>query len=333
MQNSVKVQTSARLHLGFLDLNGDLGRRFGSFGLAIDRPVTSLTIAAAATDWVAGPERERVAEHVALLRDRLQLKTCYGITVHQAIPAHAGLGSGTQLALCVAAGVRRFEGLAPDVAGDAILLQRGSRSGIGAALFSTGGLVVDGGHGAGKTMPPILCHLPFPEDWRVILVMDGELEGVHGAGEREAFSALPPFSADAAAGICRRVLMQALPALAERDLPQFGEAISRIQTILGNYFAHAQGGARYTSPSVAGIMARLERHGAQGIGQSSWGPTGFAFAGSDDEAQRLVGLVQKERLLQDGARPNPVMLVCKGINHGARIDLSLGAQGQRWGST
>ncbi len=89
--------------------------------------------------------------------------------------------------------------------------------------------------------------------------------------------------------------MQALPALVERDLAQFGEAISRIQTILGNYFAPAQGGARYTSPSVAAAMALLERYGAIGIGQSSWGPTGFAFAASDDEAQRLVGLVQKER--------------------------------------
>ena len=32
----VRVKTTARLHLGFLDLAGDLGRRFGSMGLAID---------------------------------------------------------------------------------------------------------------------------------------------------------------------------------------------------------------------------------------------------------------------------------------------------------
>ena len=65
--------------------------------------------------------------------------------------------------------------------------------------------------------------------------------------EREAFAALPQFPADAAADICRRVLMQALPALVERDLSQFGEAVSRIQAVLGNYFAPVQGGARYTS--------------------------------------------------------------------------------------
>ena len=32
----VRVSTTARLHLGFLDLAGDLRRRFGSIGLAID---------------------------------------------------------------------------------------------------------------------------------------------------------------------------------------------------------------------------------------------------------------------------------------------------------
>src|SRR5260221_3091872 len=33
---AVEVFAPARLHLGFLDLNGGLGRRFGSLGLAID---------------------------------------------------------------------------------------------------------------------------------------------------------------------------------------------------------------------------------------------------------------------------------------------------------
>ena len=156
------------------------------------------------------------------------------------------------------------------------------------------------------------------------------MKGVHGAGEREAFATLPKFPAADAADICRRVLMQALPALVERDLAQFGEAISRIQAVLGNYFAPAQGGARYTSPGVAAAMALLEQHGAIGIGQSSWGPTGFAFVASDDEAQRLVRLVQKdEPARENNAQANPIMLICRAINHGARIERIDGAQDQR----
>ena len=161
MHVSVKVKASARLHLGFLDLDGGTGRRFGSLGLAIERPVTSLTIERAPATRVEGPERERVIARLAALRGRFGLKSFYAVAIHEAIPAHVGLGSGTQLALAIAAALRRLEDLPPDTMGDALFLQRGLRSGIGAALFSTGGLVVDGGHGAGKAMPPIVTPPRF----------------------------------------------------------------------------------------------------------------------------------------------------------------------------
>ena len=138
MHVSVKVKASARLHLGFLDLDGGTGRRFGSLGLAIERPVTSLTIERAPATRVEGPERERVIARLAALRGRFGLKSFYAVSIHEAIPAHVGLGSGTQLALAIAAALRRLEDLPPDTMGDALFLQRGLRSGIGAALFSTG---------------------------------------------------------------------------------------------------------------------------------------------------------------------------------------------------
>ena len=34
----VLVKTPARLHLGLIDMNGDLGRMFGGLGVAIDHP-------------------------------------------------------------------------------------------------------------------------------------------------------------------------------------------------------------------------------------------------------------------------------------------------------
>jgi beta-ribofuranosylaminobenzene 5'-phosphate synthase len=34
----IEVRANARLHLGLLDNNGDLGRLYGSIGLAVDRP-------------------------------------------------------------------------------------------------------------------------------------------------------------------------------------------------------------------------------------------------------------------------------------------------------
>ncbi|WP_395665444.1 beta-ribofuranosylaminobenzene 5'-phosphate synthase family protein [Methylocella sp.] len=314
MSARVTVAAPARLHLGFLDLNGGLGRRVGSIGLAIDRPATRLSIERAARDEAEGPDAARAGAHVAALRRRHALSHSYKVRVETAIPDHVGLGSGTQLALALGAGLRALEGLPSDPADDALLLQRTQRSGIGAAIFDGGGLVVDGGRGGKTVTPPVLSRMNFPPDWRVILAFDPDLKGVHGPQEAESFAALPPFAAEASGEICRLTLIQALPALAETDVAAFGGAIARIQEIVGAYFAPAQGGGAFTSARVGAAMRGFARHGAHGIGQSSWGPTGFAFAGSQAEAERLCGVMREEsNALGVDIR------VCAGINHGAIV--------------
>ena len=55
----VEVVTPARLHLGFLDLQGGLGRRFGSLGLTIDTFATSLCAERAEAFAAQGPGAER----------------------------------------------------------------------------------------------------------------------------------------------------------------------------------------------------------------------------------------------------------------------------------
>ncbi len=315
MPNNVAVRATARLHLGFLDLNGSVGRRFGSIGLALDAPATSLQLKRAPVQTVTGPEHSRAAAHLETMQRHLGLTGHYELSLAEAIPAHAGLGSGTQLALAVAGALRRLEGFDQDSAGDAERLQRGMRSGAGAGLFAQGGLIVDGGHGTRKGTPPVLARLAFPESWRILLVMDKGIKGVHGEAERAAFATLPQFPAPSAAEICRHVLMQALPAVVESDIAQFGIAIAQIQTILGDYFAPAQGG-RYTSAAVGKIVARLAEAGAHGPGQSSWGPTGFAFTESESEAERLAG-----GIAEDAADLHLDVLICKGMNNGARIEI------------
>ena len=42
---AVRVVAPARLHLGFLDLHGGLGRKFGSLGVTLEEPRTALTVA------------------------------------------------------------------------------------------------------------------------------------------------------------------------------------------------------------------------------------------------------------------------------------------------
>jgi beta-RFAP synthase len=314
MVDSTTVVAPARLHLGFLDLNGGLGRRFGSLGLAIDSHATRLSLRRAETSAVVGPEAERASRYLDGLTRHFGLASGYRLTIHDAIPAHAGLGSGTKLALAIGAALRRLEGIAPDSAADALLLQRGLRSGIGIGLFERGGFLVDGGRNDQTAIPPILARIAFPEDWRVILVRPPHGDGVHGPEEVAAFARLPPLDPLAAGEICRLVLVKALPGLMERDLDSFADAISRIQEIVGDYFAPTQGGGRYSDPAVAAIMADLRALGARGTGQSSWGPTGFAFAANVTEARRLRDAIQG-KLAPAGLDA----MICKGLNHGALV--------------
>lgn len=311
---AVTVTVPARLHLGFLDLNGGLGRRFGGIGLAIGGLGTRLTIERAGKSEASGPDADRVLEHLQKIERLLSLRGGHRIRVSEVVPAHAGLGSGTQLALAVAAGLRSLHNLPHDVAGDALRLGRGARSGIGIGLFSRGGLVVDGGRGDGERLAPIICRLPVPEDWRILVILDPQRQGIHGPEEGATMAALPSMCAADAARLCRLVLMQALPALADHDLANFGAAIKELQIELGDYFAPAQGGARFMSPDVAAILDILDRAGAFGVGQSSWGPTGFAFAQTPDEAARLAMIAAPQ-----ARRRGLDIRVCQALNRGAQI--------------
>jgi beta-ribofuranosylaminobenzene 5'-phosphate synthase len=311
----VVVSAAARLHLGFLDLNGDLGRRFGSIGLSLDGPRLRLRLRRARVGSANGPDSTRAHKHLLALRRHFKRNGSYALSIDEAIPAHAGLGSGTCLALTVAAAFRRLEGLPIDFSGDAEILSRGERSGVGLAVFRKGGFVVDGGRDRATVTPPLLARLPFPRNWRILLIQDSAKCGIHGDAERAAFAALAPHDQASADKICRLVLMQLLPGLAEEKIDPFGQAVQAIQGCLGDYFAPAQGGGRFASRSVAAVLEALAEMGAHGIGQSSWGPTGFAFTESQAEAERL-----RKALQTHPAASRLDISIRKGMNDGARIE-------------
>jgi beta-RFAP synthase len=184
------------------------------------------------------------------------------------------------------------------------------------ALFAHGGLVLDGGSGPDATTPPpLLARLAFPPDWRVILLLDPAARGLFGPPERAAFAALPAFPESASAALCRLLLLQILPAVAEADLAAFGDGITHLQAALGAHFSDRQGG-RFSSPRVASACAALAADGAVGIGQSSWGPTGFAFAPQADAAALVA------RLARSGAADGLDVRVCAARDTGAAVALS-----------
>jgi beta-ribofuranosylaminobenzene 5'-phosphate synthase len=315
--SKVSITAHARLHLGFLDLEGGLGRRFGGLGLGIDGPATRLHLARAQGFAAEGPEAERAGAHLMKLAGLHGRAAHYHLRIEAAIPSHSGLGSGTQLALAVGRAFSLLEGLELTTPQIAAALGRGGRSGIGMGTFDQGGLILDGGRGANTAVPPIIAALPFPQEWRILLIFEEGGGGMHGARERQAFQTLPPFSAQTAAHLCRVTLMQALPAVLEADLAAFSAGIAEIQAVMGRHFSPAQGGAPYTSPRVARVLDWLGARGITGIGQSSWGPTGFAFLPGENSARDII-----EALRRDGLAGKLALAIGKARNQGAEISVT-----------
>lgn len=310
----VRVTAPARLHFGFVDLHGGLGRRFGSLGLAVDRPALRLRASRCADLEIVGPGADRVSHVAAALHQKYGVEPAAHIEIEEAIPPHAGLGSGTQLTLAVAAALCALSGRTVTVPELARGLQRGVRSGIGSGVFELGGFVVDGGRGEADAAPPVISRLPFPEEWRVVLVFDRRLTGLHGEREAAAFRDLPRFPERHAERLARLVLMKLLPALAEARLEEFGAALTELQQTIGDHFAPAQGG-RYSSPRVESALRRLAASGAAGYGQSSWGPTGFAIFGSEAAAEAAAARLCDTH---EGVDSQSIQ-IARGCNHGAQV--------------
>ncbi|HSH73018.1 MAG TPA: beta-ribofuranosylaminobenzene 5'-phosphate synthase family protein [Methylophilaceae bacterium] len=310
--SGVSVVTTARLHMGFFDLNGGLGRRFGSIGVSLQHPATVIHAYPAATFTAEGAGAGRAVVIAQKIAHALNLKQGMHMQLKEVIPEHAGLGSGTQMSLGIGSVMNRLYQLGLGIKDIALLSARGARSGIGLGTFLSGGVVVDGGRGAATKVPPTIARMDFPEAWRIVLIFDHDNIGVHGEQEIEAFRSLPEFPADIAASMCRYVLMQALPALAESDLVSFGAAIRELQMRTGDYFAPVQSG-RYASSRIAKVLAWLEAKGVVCSGQSSWGPTSFAIFADKDEAETMLQQLRTEFANQQQLE----FMLCKGHNQGA----------------
>jgi beta-ribofuranosylaminobenzene 5'-phosphate synthase len=313
---AARVTTTARLHFGFLDPSGRGKRPFGSFGLSLDRPKTSLMLAPAQALEASGPESERALRYLQTLAQSCGGKSAYKLEIEEAIPSHAGLGSGTQLALAVGAAFAALEGLPLDPAQIAARLGRGARSGIGIATFQQGGAVLDSGPRDGR-LPELVRRVEFPARWRVLLIFDPETRGFAGLEESSAFAALPSFPEAETEELRRRVTQGALKALAAENFEKFCEQIGHLQARMGRYFGPVQGGA-FTSARVSEAIDWLRRRGLTGVGQSSWGPTGFAFVPSEARGEAL--LAELRGLGGQGLAFD----LAKGRNKGAKIETSAG---------
>jgi beta-RFAP synthase len=322
----IGVRAPSRLHFGLLSFPSDPhsspARWFGGVGLMVQAPGVCLRVRPAATWSAEGPLAQRALASARRFAASFPPEAVrpQHLVVVQSAPEHAGLGTGTQLALAVARAVATASGLEDLSAVElARRVDRGARSALGIHGFAQGGFLVDGGKSASTAVAPLVARLEFPEPWRVLLFLRPGESGRHGEGEQAAFQRLSEQGMPAALTetLCRLVLLGLLPALVERDLDSFGEALYELNVRVGEAFAPVQGGP-YATPSNAELVAFLRRQGIHGAGQSSWGPTVFAVVSDEERAGDLASRV-RGAFSPDASE----VLVTAGCNRGAMVSDAL----------
>ena len=140
-------------------------------------------------------------------------------------------------------------------------------------------------------VPPLLFRHPMPGDWQFVVAVPALGPGFSGEKEHSAFLQLPVAPSGLVEKISWVLLMKMLPALVEKDIANFGRALTSIQCMVGDCFASAQGG-RFATPVLEKLVEFLLENGAEGAGQSSWGPTVYGLVSGKERAHTLTRQVQ-----------------------------------------
>jgi beta-ribofuranosylaminobenzene 5'-phosphate synthase len=318
---NIKISSGCRLHLGFLDLNGDLGRLFGSVGVALKHPRTVLTFKPWTSLEIVNGNIKRITSMIHKLCDHYSINPEVKITVKESIPEHFGLGSGTQLALALSTGLAMIHGIKIDMDEFASVMNRGERSGVGLISFREGGFIIDAGRKVGKNGciesrdPNKMMRKWFPDWWRFLLIMPHLSPGLHGKVESKSINKmLSP--AGLSEKICRLTLMKMLPSFLEKDIDTFGSSLTEIDQLTGDAFKDIQGGV-YKDPISEKLIKKLQEIGAYGVGQSSWGPTLYGLV----KANQVSYLNTKIRSYLAKEKIRATVLIGEPKNQGAEIEV------------
>ncbi|MEI6240378.1 MAG: hypothetical protein WCR51_08305 [Planctomycetia bacterium] len=320
------MRAPARLHLGMLSFGDPEVRSFGGVGVMVDRPGVHVRLRRAEVFLGRGPLAERA---VAFARQAaaawgLPERAACEIDVVATPRAHVGLGSGTQLALAVAAGMHQLYRASQDRSGDvepgdpldeersfemadalefARAVGRGRRSCVGIHGFSRGGLIVEAGRFVPPRSPaedgefsPLVARVRLPSAWRCVVIVQRDSIGLHGEPEKQAFQSLAPVPREVAAELSRMALMEILPAAVEGRFASFSEAVRRYGDLAGRPFAPASERLPHAA-STAHLVELLDELGIRGAAQSSWGPAVMACCESLEAAGLLVERFDALKLL------------------------------------
>lgn len=320
----LEVTTGSRLHFGLLELAAGQPHRYGGLGLMLATPGWQLRFSRDSRTKKPVHANPEVVERVEQVRRRFAGLNCdisnIAIEVTRSLPLHSGLGSGTQLAAAVAAGLHQYlqrelaEPPSSELNASPLTLERliqlsgrGKRSGIGLYGFLNGGLILDTGFPAGFDEPsttPKLSPRPLEAsasqlnpDWRIVLVIPGGSPAVTGGYE----SSLMELASRHSNPHRQRMFDLAQRAMQlSHSISGFDEFTATVDEYLqfaGQLFSICQAG-NYNGEAVRKAVELAKQAGLRAVGQSSWGPAVFGFMpdelSANNMARTLTELMSKE---------------------------------------
>jgi len=311
---AILITSPSRLHFALIDMNAELGRVDGGIGVALSEP--SLTIEVSTVDKAV--EREENPEAVVPVLERIrsriepELRGHYRVKILKPLPSHVGLGSQTQLSLCIAKAISVLENRSYSAVELAKLVGRGGTSGIGTAAFDKGGFILDGGHAFRKAeaksmkkqkngelktsfLPssasavspaPVLFQHHLPENWFFVLAIPDVKRGAHGPEEVDIFTRYCPVKGEEVGKISRIVLMRVLPAVLEKDIDTFAVSLTMLQQV---GFKRIE--VELQHDIIRELFGFFDAH-ALGHGMSSFGPTTYAIVEGEKRAKELAAMTK-----------------------------------------
>ncbi len=325
----MEIETSARLHLSLIDLNGLEGRLDGGIGITLEKPSLKMECTQTDDDTVIGFDDDvsivnkevyesKILDAEDKIKKYLNIDTNYSFRIHESYPIHHGLGLGTQLSLSVAKLISSLNDIELNAYELAKIIQRGGTSGIGVHSFDKGGLIIDGGHkksvkndflpsfASKVSPPPLLARYDFPEDWDIILITPNISQGASGNEEIDIFQTYSPININDVERICYLTLMKLMPAVIEEDIESFGDSVNKIQSM---GFKKIERDLQ--DSKVNTLLENMKSIDIPCVGMSSFGPTCFGITDSlsKDLINQITDLTDSDTHIQ----------ITKGKNHGAII--------------
>ena len=301
----IRVSAPGRLHFGLFSVGRETTPSqfaYGGVGAMVDGPNTVIEICESDRFTADGQWHDRIKSATERWCTWLNENLDAGIDCIETLPCsihvvespelHSGLGTGTQLALSITVGLSRFFGVEVPAAEQlSRIARRGKRSAIGTWGFLRGGLIVDGGKKTESELGKLSKRVEIPQEWRIVVLTVDAAPGASGDFESNVFDQLAKThkqSNESLREVCDEKIIAGIEG---GDFDLFCRGVYEFNFRVGQRFSSMQNGP-FNGPLVHQGVHAIRDLGFMGVGQSSWGPTIFAWVPNLGVADDLMAECQ-----------------------------------------